>query len=962
MTEIVTFADSEREPAISFEPFRLFVTRRLLLEGDRPVRLGSRALDILIALVKRPGELVTKRELMGIVWPDTIVVEANLTVHVTALRRALGDGQAGNRYIVNIPGRGYRFVAPVKLADEQRSSAPRPVATDRPHNLPAQPTRLIGRAEIVSRLGQQLPTQRLLTIIGPGGIGKTAVALEVAELRIPVYEHGVWLIDLARIADPALVPTALASALGLEMRSDRQIADLIAAVREKKMLLVLDNCEHVIEAAATLASEILRGSTGIQVLATSREPLRVEGERVHRLESLESPPEAMPLGAVAALRFPAVQLFVERVAATLNEFELSDADAPSVRDICRKLDGIPLAIELIATRVEAFGVRKLAARLDDRMRLLTRGRRAALPRHQTIGAALDWSYELLSPEDQTIFRRLAVFVGGFTLEAAGVVAGDKDGSPTDITDSVVNFVMKSLVTADVGNGDVRFRLLETTRAYAVTKLAESAEDDALARSHAIYYRDFLEAARSSSIGDDFALAYELEIDNIRAALTWAFGPESDASIAVTLAVASGPIWLEMSLFAECHDWMGRALDVLDATERGTRREMMLQTWIGLSLVYTQGSISRARAALTRAGDLAESVQDLDYQLRSLMNLCYFCCRLEDFHGALVLARRAEAIPKDMVEPVTIAIADCMLANSLFFLGDYPEALTYAQRAQQRNTLVVRRAHIQHSGFDHSIWGRSIAAHVLWLQGLLDHSAQATRDVLAQAEASDHPVSLCLALGWCGYMISFRLGNLEIAERSIVRLKDCAEKNALGNYYAWGVGFEGQLSARQGNIEAGERLLRTCLDGLRQAQFEVIYTPFLSALAEVLVTAGRLGESLAVADEALQRTERNDGFWWMPEALRIKGKVLLSSNDGVAAEAFFRQSLELAHRQQALSWELRSAMDLGQLHHAQGRSREARDLLESVYVRFTEGFETADLQSARRLLKAWAPGGGRRRKI
>ncbi len=280
------------------------------------------------------------------------MVEANLTVHVAALRRALRDGQADNRYIVNIPGRGYRFVAPVTFVDQQRYVTPPLAAAVRPHNLTAQLTRLIGRAEVVANLAQQLTTQRLLTIVGPGGIGKTAVALDAAARLVGDYEDGVWLIDLAPIADPRLVPTALASALRLEISSDDPVPGLIAAVRDRQMLLVLDNCEHVIEEAAALAAGVLRGSHGVQILATSREPLRVEGERVHRLSPLGSLPASVRLGASEALRFPAVQLFVERAAAAMNEFELSDADAYSVGDSCRRLDGVPLAIELAAGRVD----------------------------------------------------------------------------------------------------------------------------------------------------------------------------------------------------------------------------------------------------------------------------------------------------------------------------------------------------------------------------------------------------------------------------------------------------------------------------------------------------------------------------------------------------------------------------------------------------------------------------------
>jgi len=657
----------DQDHIASFGPFRLFVTQRRLLESDRPVRLGSRALDILIALIGRPGELVSKRELMSVVWPDTVVVEANLTVHVAALRRALGDGQGTARYIVNIPGRGYRFVAPVTVRGELTSLAPQSAMIAPLHNLPARLTHLVGRAEIIDKVVQQLSLHRLLTIVGPGGVGKTAVALDAAEQLTSAYDDGVWLIDLAPIADPRLVPTVLASALRLAVRSDNPLPALIAALRDRRMLLVFDNCEHVVDAAAALAAGILRGSHSVRILATSREPLGVEGERSYRLSTLECPPASVQSSAAAALQFPAVQLFSERAGAVMDRFELSDEDAPIAGDICRMLDGIPLAIELAAARVDTLGVRGLAARLDDRLRLLTGGYRTALPRHRTISTALDWSYDLLSQAEQTVFRRIAIFAGSFSLESGRIVAADAADAP-DIADSVANLVMNSLVTLDMADRETRYRLLETTRVYAMAKFSECGEVDELSRRHAAYFRDLLEAASNNSRGGDFAVAYAPEIDNIRAALNWAFAPGGDRPMAVALAAASAPIWFEMSLLTECRGLMEKALDALDDLDRGTRREMVLQTMLGLCLMYTQGSINRARSALTRASEIAENVQDLDFQLRALTGLAFFCVRDEDFRRALALARRAEAVAQGLIDPAATSTVDCIMGFSLFSLA------------------------------------------------------------------------------------------------------------------------------------------------------------------------------------------------------------------------------------------------------------------------------------------------------
>ena len=641
------------------------------------------------------------------------------------------------------------------------------------------------------------------------------------------------------------------------------------------------------------------------------------------------------------------QLFVERAAAATSDFELSDAEAKSAGDICRKLDGVPLAIELAAARVDAFGIGGLAALLDDRLRLLTGGRRAALPRHQTMGAALDWSHQLLSQDEQTVFRRLAIFVGGFTIELACAVAADPDGDAPNIADSLASLVMKSLITADLHDGAVRFRLLETTRAYALTKLLESGEADALARRHAAYFRDLVDS-------DPSIAAHAPEIENIRAALTWAFAPWGDPSIAVELATASAPIWLEMSLLSECQGWMEKALDLLDAAAVGSRREMVLQIALGLSLMFTPGTSGRARAALTRASELAEGLHDFDYQLRALAGLTKLSVGVEDFRGALALARRVETIAKVTADAVAISAANSLLSYSHFFLGELALASAYARRALYRITPFIRRADMAPSGVNNSIRARCVLARALWHQGLLDQSAQTARDVLADAESDGHAVALGFALVWCGCALSLGSGDLEAAERWIARLKDHAEEHGLSSYYACGLGFEGQLCGKQGDIAGAERLLRAGLDGLREGQYEVLYTPFLSRLAEILAKAGRHDEGLDLADEALRRTESKRGFWWMPEALRIKGEVLLLSHwpDASFAEDHFRRSLELARRRGALFWELRAALSLAKLRDAQGNIDDACDLLNSVYARFTEGFEAVDLRYARQLLDQW----------
>ena len=297
------------EPIFAFGPFRFFPARQLLLEGETPIRLGSPALEILAALAERPGQLVSRDELTARVWPDTVVEESNLKVNVAALRRALGEGRLGRRYIATVSGRGYRFVAPVGFSAPGSAPALRSAGAERSHNLPVALTRTIGRADTIDALLKQLPRRRLVTIVGPGGIGKTTVALAVAEALIGAYEHGVGFVDLAP-QDPYLVASAIASALGLTINSGDALPALIAYLRDRQALVVLDSCEHIIEAAALLAEQIISSAPAVHILATSREPLRVKGERVHRLSPLASPPVSSRLTALEGLTFPAIRLFV----------------------------------------------------------------------------------------------------------------------------------------------------------------------------------------------------------------------------------------------------------------------------------------------------------------------------------------------------------------------------------------------------------------------------------------------------------------------------------------------------------------------------------------------------------------------------------------------------------------------------------------------------------------------------
>ncbi|SFU69913.1 ATP-binding protein [Pseudoduganella namucuonensis] len=485
-------ATESPEPVLAFSSFRFYPTRRMLYDEGRPIRLGSRAIDILHVLLERAGETVTKDQLIARAWPDTIVEEGNLRVHVAALRKTLGG-----RHIESVVGRGYCFTAPVVRGGAGAPPSTPPggdaaqvVYLPQGEGLPPQPTRVFGREHTVAALAEQLAERRFVTITGTGGIGKTTVALATAEHMQPQWRQGVVFVDLAPLTDASQVPRALAAALVMENPERADLAAIIGALRSHHLLLILDSCEHLLEPVSLLAERMLQGAQGVRLLATSREPLRAEGEWVHRLQVLEQPPESGAAGMTLAraLAYPAAQLFAERVQASAAGVRLDDADVPQIVEICRRLDGIPLAIELAAARVELFGVRGLAVRLDDCCQLLKGGRRTAKARHRTLEATLDWSYALLGERERRMLHRLSVFRRRFTLEEALHIGADHGGgmeaAMEQAMEALSNLVSKSMLATVADTGAARYRLLETTRAYAAAKLAESGEHDAVLARYA----------------------------------------------------------------------------------------------------------------------------------------------------------------------------------------------------------------------------------------------------------------------------------------------------------------------------------------------------------------------------------------------------------------------------------------------------------------------------------------------
>jgi len=933
-----------------FGPFVLSPTARTLTRAGTPVRLGGRAFDLLVALVSSAGQVVSKKDLLGRVWPDVVVEEGSLRFHMVAVRKALSDGSAETHYIKNVAARGYSFVAPVSSISlqtdesETRRGAERGTAPSR-RAMPPSGSAPVGRQEAISDVVEALQRRALVTIAGPGGIGKTTVALASGHRMAAQYAGDISFVDLSLVLDPAMVGPAVAAGLGMTLHAGGAIDGVASQMRGRAMLLILDGCEHVIDAVAALVQEITREPSELRILATSREALDVEGEYVYRLAPLDYPRAGEQVDASSALQYSSIRLFVDRAAANGTGFELTDADAPLVAKLCRELDGIALAIELAAGRLEAHGLHQMAELIDKRIKLIWHGRRTAVPRHQTMRATLDWSHNLLTDVERIVLRRLAVFVGGFTLDAATAVVAMADLPTIDVIDAIASLTTKSLLNIDAGEDALRYVLLDTTRAYALSKLADSGEQADVSLAHAKYYKAELgtplvfrsDTVRRSRVAD---------LGNFRSALDWCLVLQNDPELGCALAAALTPLLLEMAMLAECRRWTDLALQSLSAGQRGTRCELDLQAALAQTLMFTGGNSLDASAAFQRALDIARSSNDLHHQLRLLSGISIFRHRSGDFRKALEVAEEAERVALVMRDPGARAMADSMLGVALHLMGRNTEA---AQRWDVAIAIGGRPNRLNVTawyGFDHHMRALCGRARLLWLGGSSKAAVRSAQETIAEAEALRHPPTLCIALIWAGAVFFWRR-DAERALELVERLSAEAAKHSLAAYLALADGLRGQALIQLGRHAEGIALLRASMPSLEDSRYGMLETVLLNVLAEGLGLTGAWEEAMAMSDAALECADRRGDLGHLPEAFLVRGRLLASSADGRLQEtrACLERCIRYAQQQGTPAWELRGRILLADVL-LRGGDKEA---VQAVWTDWSWpagcDFDAADISAA-----------------
>lgn len=890
-------------------------------------------LAILSVLVEQSGEAVSRSALA--MHMGALVAGSNnrLWSRIAGLNRRLKALSPAAGYIAFHPAQGFSLVLPASVGVEAVDGPE--TASHRSSRLPARRAPVFGREEAIHQVAAKLSQHRLVTVLGAGGLGKTTLAIATAQLLSTGYADGVSFVDLAPITEPRLLVGTIASAMEVEMVSDATV--LINLMRGKHLLLVLDSCEHIVGPVANLVEKILSACPQVHVLATSREPLKSLGERLHRLDPMGLPDIENHLSANEALNFPAIQLFAQAARRSAPDYQLTDGNVASAVALCRQLDGIPLAIELIAAYAPTLGTEALVGQMQIHLLALANPVHRGPERHRTLARMLDWSYGLLSGLEQTVFRRLAIFPRGFHLDAASRVVSFQEDDPDEITETILNLIAKSLLASSDARGHAVLRLLDTSRAYAREKLALSSEHDAVARQHALYVRDVLRDAEkvwTTLPRQEWRRTYSFYADDLRAASNWAFSSQRDIRLSLELALSAVALGTQTTLLLEYDEWANKAVEALpripDADPETVIRLLSIPLLLPHKLPQDQQvhaeRLNRA-IAMSYAADMPE--------LAAAPMIVHFSIALQmaEYMESEYWSREMLRVAVLATDPVCKLIGSRMLAQSLHFQGRYAEAVEPIQYVYANQALGIPiKYYGSYVAMGVSI--RIVMARERWIMGMPEQAEELVQQALALTH-DDNSAVLCQVYALAAIPIALWRGDMVAARTRLSCLRQVARSFNFSFWQEWETAFslavetDGGISSRlQSLVEATE--------------------PSSAKMRDHLCTFN----TALLGQDTLRRVRAGSLGWCAPEALRSQAEALLQSGDAAAfapACLLLEEAKALAKQQGALAWELRATMSLARVGGLSGRYEQAHEALAAIYARFQEGHGTGDLRAAASLL-------------
>ena len=803
-------ADPASAVAFQLGPFRLGGSPDVLLLDGQPVALGARGAAVLRVLVSAAPEFVAKDRIVDAAWPGLVVEESNLSVQISAVRRALATVPGAEDWLQTLPRRGYRYVGPrAACADDgpaaqgagSPTAAAAPAAAVAPTNLTEPITSFIGRRVEVAETNQRLDESRLLTLLGAGGVGKTRLALRAAQDRLALHADGVWLVELAPLTSAGQVPLAVAAVLGVKEQLGRDLLETLAEhLRLRHVLLLLDNAEHLVAPCAALVEPLLRRCPDLRVLVTSRERLAVDGESVLRVPSLPLPDEAASLPEV--LRSDAAQLFIQRARLQLPGFDVAPGDAATLASLCRRLDGIPLALELAAARIRSMPLDELVQRLDQRFRVLTGGSRTAPRRQQTLRALIDWSHDLLGPAEQALLARTTVFAGGWTLEAAEAVCSDDDIERWEVLDLFTSLADKSLLTTDVRLGATRYGLLDSVRHYAAERLPD-AERARWARRHLDHFAQLGDPPARPRKAEEHAAwmdRLEAEHDNLHAALLASVTLGDDAvHRAMTLAGGALELWSRRGHFSEGCSLFGQLLAT--APDQPTLARARTLRGVG-ELRFRQGELAGARQHFDASLAMCRTLADRAGMATALRHVGITAARLGTYAPALEQFDESLQLARDLGDEVEQALTLHEMGSIHMLQGQ----LASAGPLYEQTVSIMRRL-----GHEHEL------ARMLLNLGILRAFEQ--RNELARGLMEEgqqlfkrlrNPAGETVALRLLG-SLTIITGDLDASHLHSEQALTLARRIGDRNSESIGLVLLGDVARRRGQFESSQDLTR---QGLR----------------------------------------------------------------------------------------------------------------------------------------------------